>query len=74
MEITSTDYYKGKDIKKDQEARGREARTLHYLIAAVLTANDENLTAEQLCNLIYQINSYVPEKILPGRNLKELGL
>lgn len=71
--MDSLDWYKGKDVKADQESRGRNAQTLHYLVAALLQAHEEDLTIEQMTKMLYEINDYMPEKKTVKSLLQGMG-
>lgn len=71
--MDSLTWYIGKDIKADQESRGRNAQTQHYLIAALLQAHEENTTLEEMVKMLYAANDYVPKKKTIAERMKGLG-
>ena len=79
--VTNLDWYLGKDIVASQKERGRDAYSLHYIIAAIirereLRPDDEIDTGGVEAFLIAQIKmamKYSPVKQPEEKTVKALG-
>ena len=71
--IQALDWYKGKDVRANQIERGRDAKPVHYLVAAVLEAREQDQSMDYLKGLLDDIDKYVPVRDNTDTNLKNLG-
>ena len=71
--MDSLNFYLGKWVHDSIQATGRGCSPIHFLVAAVIAANKEPLSMEQLHALLEEINQYQPEKRTQAQNLKDLG-
>lgn len=71
--MDSLDYYLGKWLYGAIQATGRKCSPIHFLIAAVMAANEEPMSMEQLHKALEKVNSFQPETRTQEQNLKELG-
>lgn len=71
--ITSLDWYKGKDIMRDQAiTREKTLSTKHYLLAAIMRANEEKLTDSQIKDMFQTVMGFVYKPSTPEQIIKEL--
>lgn len=71
--MNSMDFYMGKSIKRSVEDTGRKPNTRHWLVAAVLQANQEHVTLDDMIKMLNEINTYVPEKFDSEKAIRDLG-
>lgn len=70
--MNSMEWYVGKAIKRSVEET-REPRVMHWLVAAVLQANEDGVTFEEMIRMLNEINDFQLEPRSNEVNLKELG-
>ena len=74
LTITQLDWYKGKEMEKDQRVvRGKDMSTLNYLVAAVIRARMDGLSDDQIRTLLNQVIDHQQEVRPVAVVLKELG-
>lgn len=76
-EINNVQWYLGKDLKESIDDRlqklGHGADTLHYIIAAVLQANEDHVSMMELHQMIEAANDYRPAPVSVDDLKKKLG-
>lgn len=78
MPISSLDWYIAKDIVRDtKEVRGRDAKPIHYIIAALMTERELHPDQEDvdvnLVKMVAEAHTFVPKQDPVEKIVKDLG-
>lgn len=71
--MDSLTHYQGKDVYTSIIESGRPGKAMHFLVAAIIAANKEKLTVDQLVGMLHEANSFAPPTFDRAETLKDLG-